>query len=93
MHDRGYKYSKSYTVYGIDSVFCTAPTFDAVTFFYYAGMCSLAMKQYEEALVYFMDAITLPSPSGLSAVAIAAIKKARIVSMLVRHPVALDIPK
>ena len=93
MHDRGYKQCTSDPIFLIDGGLCVSLTFDALTYFYYAAMCCLAVKQYDAAQVYLMDAITLPSPRGISVVATAALKKARIVSMLTSTHTALDIPK
>lgn len=93
MHERGYKYCTSNPIFKIDNSLCSALTFDALTYFYYAGLCCLAVKKYDQALSYLMDAVVLPSQRGLSAVTVAALKKAQITSMLINDPVALELPK
>ena len=93
MHERGFRLAVSNPIFKIDNSLCASITFDALTYYYYSGLCALAVKQYEQALSFLMDAIVLPSPRGLSAVAVAAVKKARIASMLASDPVPFDLPK
>ena len=93
MHDHGYTYTTSNPLFKVNADMCCSLSFDALTYFYYSGMCCLAVKKYETALHFFVDAVTTPCPGGVSAVAIAALKKARICSLLTRNPKVFEIPR
>lgn len=92
MHSVGYKFAKATPIYRVEPVCCNRPFFDALTYFYYAGMCCIGVKKYEEALVYFMDAISFPCVQT-SAVAIAALRKAQLVSLIINKAIGtFEIP-
>ena len=93
MHERGYRYAISNPIYQLEPSFCSSLAFDALTYFYYSSMCALAVKKYEKAFTYLMDTVSMPCNDGISAVQIAALKKAKIAALLVENPEPFDIPR
>lgn len=93
MHDRGYALAVSNPLFRLEPSLCASVSFDALTYCYYAGMCALAVKKYDQALSFFMDCITTPCHAGVSSVIVAALKKARVTAMLTSNPKPLEIPR
>eukprot|EP01036_Dinobryon_divergens_P030923 gene30923-40247_t len=56
-------------------------TQDYLSYFYYSGLCFIAVKDFPSALQAFLQAICAPA-SNLSQIVISAIKKARLISLI-----------
>lgn len=64
---------------------------DYLSYFYYAGICFSCVKNYSAALAQFQQAVALPG-NQISAIAVAALQKARLISLLL-HGTSYELPK
>lgn len=67
-------------------------TLDYLKYFYYSGICFIAVKDWSAALESLLMAITTPTNGGVSAVVGCALKKAKLVQ-LIQTGKSLDLPK
>lgn len=66
-------------------------TFDFLSFYYFAGLVFVGVKSFEEALDCFITCFTTPA-DVVSAVAVQALKHAKLVSLICRHA-PLSLPR
>ena len=95
MLDLGSEYAISHPMFEVDTRGSNArpgPGFDFSSYFYYAGYCCIGVKKYTQAMHFLLDAITMPA-TALSSVVIAALQKAKLVSLLLPDAKALVLPK
>lgn len=88
----GAKLIAEFSVHEINHELCFRAGFDVVSYLYYGAYCCVGVRQYADALSLLVDAIALPT-TVLSVVIIAAIKKAKLVSLLVDPTKPFEVPK
>ena len=72
---------KNFLVLEIDVEKTCLSTSDPLKYFYYAGICCIGMRDYDAALENFIQVLSVPG-HALSAIAVAAYKKAALVAVL-----------
>ncbi len=81
MYRKGYELVKNFLVLEINvEKTCIQPS-DVLKYFYYAGICCVGMRDYDAALENFIQILSVPG-HNLSAIAVAAYKKAALVAVL-----------
>ena len=88
----GAKLVAEFSVHEINHELCFRAGFDVVSYLYYGAYCCVGVRHYADALSLLVDAIALPT-TVLSAVIVAAIKKAKLVSLLVDPTKPFEVPK
>jgi hypothetical protein len=78
----GAKLIEELSVREINRELCFRAGFDVASYLYYGAYCCIGVKKYADALFFLEDIIALPA-TVLSAIIVAAIKKAKVVSLLV----------
>jgi hypothetical protein len=92
MYSYAVEFIRSTDVYEVQRKACHLPAVDYLKFFYYSGICFIGVKDFASALESFMMVITAPSGGVVSAVTISALKKARLVELILSGH-ALSLPK
>ena len=81
MYRMGYELVKNFLVLEIDVEKTCIMSSDLLKYFYYAGICCIGMRDYDAALENFMQIFSIPG-HNLSAITVAAYKKAALVAVL-----------
>ena len=90
MYPLGYDFVQKNPILEIDPPMLHLKGVDFLQYFYYAGICCIAMKDFISALENFSQVIATPAQS-VSAIVIQAYKKALLVS-LIQYGRAYEIP-
>jgi len=80
-YDAAVKFLRSTLILEISLRYAPLQGIDVVEYFYYAGICFIAVDDYDAALASFFQCMSIPANS-LSAVVVSAIKKARLVALI-----------
>lgn len=83
MYSTAVAFLSSTTILEINPKRATLPSVDCLRFFYYAGICFIAVKNFSEALEYLVECACVPA-NVLSAVAVQAVRKARLVALIAK---------